>query len=120
MPQESAPSGSNIERLVFAEDFANGSVSPKIEAAAPQPGIYNYFMGNDSEKWQTNVTAYAQLLYHDVWTGIDIRFVVQGADLEQEFLVHPGVEVRPDRQSAPYLDWWDDPIYSGVGGDGPC
>ncbi len=81
-----------FERLVFSEDFENGSASPKIEASAAEPGIYNYFIGNDPKNWRTRVLAYSQLLYHDVWPGIDVRFIVKGAEIEQEFVVHPGAD----------------------------
>jgi hypothetical protein len=89
---ESAAPGGKSERLVFSEDFASGSVTPRIEPSAAQPGIYNYFIGNDPKNWRTGVVGYSQLLYHDVWPGIDIRFTVNGQDIEQEFLVHPGAD----------------------------
>ncbi|HLK66557.1 MAG TPA: SBBP repeat-containing protein [Bryobacteraceae bacterium] len=84
------PPGEKFERLVFSEDFVQGLESPKIEASAPQPGVYNYFIGSDRKNWQTGVVGYSQLIYRNVWPGIDIRFVVNGGDIEQEFVVHPG------------------------------
>jgi len=81
-----------LQKLVFSETFTNGKASPAIDAALPHPEIYNYFIGNDPKNWRTAVPAYSQLLYHDVWPGIDVRFAAKGADIEQEFLVHPGVD----------------------------
>lgn len=89
---ESALFGGKFERLVFAEDFASANVSPNIEASAAQPGIYNYFIGNAPKNWRAGVVGYSQVLYHDVWPGIDVRFVVKEKDIEQEFLVHPGAD----------------------------
>lgn len=80
------------EGLVFSEEFTNGKASPKVEPSAPQPGIYNYFIGNDPKGWRTGVVSYSELLYRDVWPGIDVRFAVNGSDIEQEFLVHPGTD----------------------------
>ena len=77
-----------LERLAFAEEFANGNRSPQVEASGVEPGIYNYFIGNDPAKWRTDVKRYSELVYHDVWPGIDVRFVAKGADIEQEFVVH--------------------------------
>src|ERR1017187_5151098 len=64
--------GDGFERVVFSEDFTKGYGLPKIEASAPQPGVYNYFIGSDPKNWRTSVVGYSQLIYHDVWPGIDI------------------------------------------------
>jgi hypothetical protein len=79
-----------FQRLVFAEDFVGANRTPMIEARNPQPGIYNYLMSNDRTKWRTHVRSYGEVVYHDVWKGIDLRVYGNGANLEQEFIVQPG------------------------------
>src|SRR5262249_54624761 len=39
------------ERLVFAQDFVGADLARRIERGAAQPGVYNYFIGNDPAKW---------------------------------------------------------------------
>lgn len=72
------------ERLVFAQDFVGANKNPKIEVKDPQPGIYNYFLGNDPAKWRTGVKAYADVIYREVWKGIDLKLSGHRRDLEQE------------------------------------
>jgi len=78
------------DRLVFAEEFLGTHHAPSIEASQPLPGRYNYFIGNDPQHWHTNVRGYAEVVYHEVWDGIDLRLSRNSSDLEQEFVVKPG------------------------------
>ena len=39
------------------------------------PGKVNYFIGNDPEKWKTNIPTYqAVVVYQEVYPGIDLKF----------------------------------------------
>jgi protein-disulfide isomerase len=82
------------ERLVFSEDFANANSAPSIEAIGVQPGKHNYLVGSDPAKWHTGVLSYAAVIYHNVWEGIDVKVAKNGADIEQEFVVHPGADLN--------------------------
>jgi hypothetical protein len=92
-PLQASHSPEQTDRLVFAETFISPNGRPVIEARAPRPGTFNYFIGNDPAKWRTDVRAYSELLYHDVWPGIDFRLAASGSDLEQEFVVRPGADL---------------------------
>ena len=65
----------------------------------PQPGITNYFLGDDPSKWRTNVPGFAEVIYRDVWPGIDLRVYGNGPNLEQEFIVQPGGDLTLVRVS---------------------
>lgn len=84
------PASRIVDRLVFSEDFVGASCCSKVEGKEPQPGMYNYFQGRDPAQWRTNVRGYAEVVYHDVWPGIDLRIYGNGSDLEQEFIVQRG------------------------------
>jgi hypothetical protein len=62
-----------------------------------QPGIYNYFTGNDAAKWTKNVPGYAEVVYRGIWDGVDFRLSGNGPDLEQEFIVAPGGDLSQVR-----------------------
>src|SRR6185295_8980921 len=84
------PESETIDRLVFSEDFVGASCCSKVEGKDPQPGLYNYFQSLDPKEWRTNVRSYAEVVYRDVWPGIDLRIYGNGFDLEQEFIIRPG------------------------------
>ncbi|MGO9267517.1 MAG: hypothetical protein ACLQBA_21990 [Candidatus Binataceae bacterium] len=83
-----------FQRLVFDEDFVRANQAPIIEAKDRRPGIYNYFIGKSREKWHTHVRGYGEVVYRDIWQGIDLRVYGNGANLEQEFIVQPGGDLR--------------------------
>jgi len=88
------PMDEPIERLVFAENFVGSNEHPAIEAKGTRAGVYNYLVGNDPASSHTDVHGYGELLYRDVWPGIDVRISANGSDLEQEFVVRPGGDPR--------------------------
>lgn len=65
----------------------------------PQPGIYNYFFGNDPKRWAKDVHGYSQVVYHDLWKGIDLKLYANGSNVEQEFQVHPNADVGEIRMA---------------------
>ena len=54
------------------------------------PGTSNYFIGNDSSKWRTNIANYGQVAYQDVYPGINVVYYGNQQQLEYDFLVAPG------------------------------
>jgi hypothetical protein len=49
----------------------------------------NYFIGEDSQKWQTNVPNYGQVKYEQIFSGVDLVFYGSNQQLEYDFLVQP-------------------------------
>ena len=39
-----------------------------------QPGIVNYFIGNDPSKWRTRVPTYAKAKLAEVYPGVDVVY----------------------------------------------
>ncbi len=84
------PINSANKRQVIDLDFVGANKSPIIQTRGTQPGVRNYLYGNDPAKWQTQVSGFSEVVYRNVWDGIDLRLYGNGPDLEQEFIVNPG------------------------------
>ena len=57
------------------------------------PGKSNYFVGNDPNKWHTDVPTYAKVRYINVYPGIDLLYYGnQEGRLEHDFVVAPGAD----------------------------
>lgn len=54
------------------------------------PGKSNYFIGNDSKKWRTDIPTYAKVKYQDVYPGVDLVYYGNQRQLEYDFVVAPG------------------------------
>jgi hypothetical protein len=72
--------------------LVGASPAPEMDASELQPGVSNYFFGNDPSKWRTNVPHYSRIRYRDVYPGIDLVFYGSGTSLEYDFVVRPGAD----------------------------
>ncbi len=57
----------------------------------------NYFIGDDPAKWQTDIPTYGQVVYHDLYPGIDLRYEGQTGALKYTFEAQPGADVSKIR-----------------------
>src|SRR5262249_25374310 len=58
------------------------------------PGKTNYFLGNDSTKWTTNVSSFSKVEYHNLYPGIDAVYYGTNSQkgLEYDLVVSPGAD----------------------------
>ncbi len=68
--------------------------NPQAIGEDQQPGIVNYFIGNNPAKWQTRVPTYAKARYKNVYPGIDLIYYGNHQQLEYDFAVAPGADPR--------------------------
>ncbi|HEY6352370.1 MAG TPA: SBBP repeat-containing protein [Candidatus Angelobacter sp.] len=54
------------------------------------PGKSNYFIGNDPDRWRTNVVNYAKVQYENIYDGVDLVYYGNRRQLEYDFVVEPG------------------------------
>jgi hypothetical protein len=66
--------------------------NPTVIGEVQQLGRVNYFVGNDSAKWQRNVPTYAQVRYKNIYPGIDLLYYGNHRQLEYDFAVAAGAD----------------------------
>lgn len=49
----------------------------------------NYFFGSDPEGWQTDVPNHFEILYLNIWDGIDLVYKFEGRHLKYDLIIHP-------------------------------
>lgn len=81
-----------IEGHYFQINLLGVNQQARATLDRPLDGYYNYFLGNDSCRWATDALAFASILYHDVYEGIDFRVSSMGNDLKYDFIVEPGAD----------------------------
>ncbi len=66
----------------------------KVELVAlePQEQQVNYFIGNDPQKWHTQIPTYKAVLYREAYPGIDLKFYGTGQQVEYDIVVKPGAD----------------------------
>jgi len=58
------------------------------------PHKSNYFYGNDSKQWRTGIPNFQEVIYRDIYDGIDLRYHTNEHGLKYDFIVHPGANVE--------------------------
>ena len=66
----------------------------QIAGLSQLPGKSNYFIGNDSKNWRTDVPSYARVKYSDVYPGIDLVFYGNQRKLEYDYVIAPGADPK--------------------------
>jgi len=65
---------------------------PTVAGLEELPDTANYFLGNDPSQWHTGIPTYAQVQYQAVYPGIDMVYHANQGQLEDDFVVGPGVD----------------------------
>jgi hypothetical protein len=83
--------------LVLRLGFLGANPGPAITSQAARSGTVNYLIGNDPARWHTNLLTYGEIVYRDLWPGIDLLFRGDSGKLTYEFSVKPGARVKDIR-----------------------
>jgi len=70
--------------------FVGANKEPTLIGQEEQACKSNYFIGNDPQKWHTNISNYAKVAYQNVYPGIDAVFYGNPQHLEYDLCVAPG------------------------------
>src|SRR5690348_1928269 len=97
------PSGFKNDAPVAASSGTAGMVRLKLLGANHQariaaserlPGNTSYFLGNDPQKWLTDIPNYARVQYHQIYPGIDLAYYGRQGHLENDFMLASGSDPK--------------------------
>ena len=84
----------STQGLTLGLRFLGSNPKVVVEGEERAAGAVNYLHGNNPAGWQTEVPRYGQILYRELWPGVDLRLREQAGTLKYEFRVRPGA--RPE------------------------
>ncbi len=91
------PSGvtrDSIEQLVLTARFVGANPNLDVVAEGLTEYKCNYFLGNDSSKWHTDVPNYSAVTLKDIYPGIDLRYSGDsGGQVAYEFVAAPSADI---------------------------
>lgn len=82
-------------RLDFIESQVGSeadSRKTRLVAERALPGVVNAFLGKDPQHWQVGLPTYGDLVYQDLYNGIDVVYNGVGGSLKSTYTVAPGVD----------------------------
>lgn len=82
---------------VVRMQLAGASSDLRVSGADQLPGTANYFIGNDAKKWHRGIPTYGKVKYTGVYPGVDLVYYGNQNQLEYDFVVVPGAEIKPIR-----------------------
>jgi YVTN family beta-propeller protein len=80
--------------MVLRMQLKGSNTAPQVIGLDELPGKSNYFIGNDPQKWRTNVSHYAKVRYREVYPGVDLIYYGNQRQLEYDFVVAPGADPK--------------------------
>jgi len=79
--------------VVLRLRFVGASPRTALDGEERVPGDANYLRGNDPARWQTGVPRFAQVVYRELWPGVDLALRGDADMLKYEYRVRPGARV---------------------------
>ena len=86
----STDDGSEI--LMIKTSLINANSNPQVIGLDQIEYKCNYFLGNETSKWRTDVPNYRAIKFEDVYPGIDLKYYGDGRLMEYDFVVSPGAD----------------------------
>jgi gliding motility-associated-like protein len=80
--------------------FQNASNAVKLAPAKTVGTRFSYFLGQDVESWAGDVSGYQEVIYQNIYPGINLRIYLNQFKLKYEFIVSAGAD--PSRISIKY------------------
>jgi len=80
----------SIEHNILRMKMEGANPDTEIIGEEILEGKINYFIGNDPEKWVTDVPTYEKVRYQEIYPGIDLLYYGKSRQLEHDFIVKPG------------------------------
>ena len=66
-----------------------GCNKPQFQVLKKQATYYNYFIGNDPNKWKSNIHPGLAVEYNGLYQGVDMHVSSDKGAMDYEFFVHP-------------------------------
>jgi hypothetical protein len=72
--------------------FVHANPGVQLEARSKLPAKVNYLIGRDPANWRTGLPTYRELVYRNLWPGIDLHLQGEPGRLKYEFQVQAGAD----------------------------
>ncbi|MEX2595603.1 MAG: gliding motility-associated C-terminal domain-containing protein [Salibacteraceae bacterium] len=81
-----------IHGHVFKVHLKNSQTPSSVETRGLFDDYVNYYLGDDESKWVSNVMQYGEVIFKNVYPGIDVRYYSVNRDFKYDFIVQPGAD----------------------------
>jgi Beta-propeller repeat len=91
---QSAPDTKGSTSTVLRMQLVGANLAPRVAGFDQFPGESHYFIGNDRQQWRTHIPHFGKVKYQSVYPGVDLLYYGDQGQLEYDFVVGPGADLR--------------------------
>lgn len=84
--------GQTLRGHGLAMRFVGANLQAPLKASDANTTQYNYYLGKNPEKWASQVKAYRNVHYQNIYEGIDLKFYQKANTLKYEFILAAGAD----------------------------
>ena len=92
--EEESNDDGQVKAHAFEVAFLGANSSPTITRHTRQKSKSNFFLGNDPEHWASDVSAYADMTYQNMYEGVNLHFYTNEKHLKYEFILEPHADTK--------------------------
>ncbi|HLF32706.1 MAG TPA: gliding motility-associated C-terminal domain-containing protein [Cyclobacteriaceae bacterium] len=83
---------SNINAVCLAYEFIGKSDRLMVRGEGKKAPYYNYFNGNNPQKWVSHAGSYSEVIYQNLYPGIHFRLYSEHGFMKYDIQVDPGAD----------------------------
>jgi hypothetical protein len=84
-----------FETSLIKADFVGANLAPDVAAEGPLDYRCNYIIGNDPNRWRTDVPTYRSVTLRNIYSGVDLHIGLgTEGGVAYEYTIAPGVDVN--------------------------
>jgi hypothetical protein len=87
----------SVKKLVVRKKFIGRNKNVEIKGQNELPGKVNIFKGKDPSQWKRRIPTFKQIIYRELYPGIDLIYSGEEGELNYQLLVKPKARVRSIR-----------------------
>jgi len=87
----------SLPSALVQQRFIGANPKAPIQGQKPRKHNYNFFMGQDSTRWASQVAAFQEVLYTQFYPGIDLMWATEQTQYKYTFHVAPGADAQQIR-----------------------
>ncbi|MFC1558801.1 SBBP repeat-containing protein, partial [candidate division KSB1 bacterium] len=96
-----------MEHFALKLNFNNANTQPDVSGEDRLPWNTNYLLGNDPDKWRTDVSNYAKVRLSNLYNGVDLLYYGNKNRIKYDFVVEPGADPGQILLSYDFGDYYD-------------
>lgn len=72
-------------------NFIDSNPNVAIKGVSPSATVFNFFVG-DSKRWASNVKDFDEVIYTELYEGVDFKYYKYGGTVKYDYIIHPGAD----------------------------